>query len=314
MSKQKKTKKLFDGLDEGANVLISNIVSAIDDDVEDELTFNKMQGDGNVKLIPLDLLEDAPEEWNFFKPLPDAKFQNMKESIETDGLFHPILVWEREEGKRYTILSGHNRKRAYEELYKETGDEKYSHISAKVIRSRTMDADKARAIVSIANYAQRNVSPAEEFESLKAIYLLNENEGIAESKMENYELIQKQTGKDLSSIIRILNLDRLIPELFEMVGGDKPISVVAAQKLVTLSKEDQKWLYDNFKDKLDSQRVKKINSRMERDTIRSIFEDDVGQKYEGVTIYIPKKLEKEVNKLIRKWEKANNTVWNSKTE
>jgi ParB family chromosome partitioning protein len=302
-------KKADVGLDEGALTLINNITSAMNDDVVEEVIgFNKMENDANVKLIDLQLLEDAPLEWNFYKPLPDSKFQSMKESIIEDGLYHPILVWEIEDGKRYMILSGHNRKRAYQELYEETGEDIYKRISAKVIRTRTMTEKKAKAIVSMGNYAQRNVSPSEEFEALKSIYLYNKDEMKIKRKRENYEKIQEQTGKDLTSIIRILNLDRLIPELFDMVGGDKPISWVSAQRLVTLSEEDQRWLYDNFKDKLNSKTVSKIRKWMERDTISKIFEEKEN-RYKGISLYIPKTLEKEVRKLIRQWEKRNQTSW-----
>jgi hypothetical protein len=206
------------------------------------------------------------------------------------------------------ILSGHNRKRAYEELLKETGEEKYERISAKVIRTRTMTEQKAKAIVSIGNYAQRNVSATEEFEALKAIYLYNKEELNIKKKAENYEKIEEMTGKDLTTIKRILNLGRLIPELFNMVGGDKQISWVSAQRLVTLSEEDQRWLYENYKDKLDSKKVAKIRKWMERETIKQIFEESKNE-YKGVTIYIPKILEKEVKKIVRQWEKANQTTW-----
>jgi hypothetical protein len=171
-----------------------------------------------------------------------------------------------------------------------------------------MTEKKAKAIVSMGNYAQRNVSPSEEFEALKSIYLYNKDEMKIKRKRENYEKIQEQTGKDLTSIIRILNLDRLIPELFDMVGGDKPISWVSAQRLVTLSEEDQRWLYDNFKDKLNSKTVSKIRKWMERDTISKIFEEKEN-RYKGISLYIPKTLEKEVRKLIRQWEKRNQTSW-----
>lgn len=305
------SKKEKESFDAGALTLMSNIAEAMEYEEEEVLSFNKMENDTNVKLIDLDMLEDAPNEWNFYKPLPDPKFQSMKESIMESGLFHPILVWEREEGKRYMILSGHNRKRAYKELLEETGEDKYKRISAKVIRTRTMNEQKAKAIVSIGNYAQRNVSATEEYEALKAIYLYNKEELNIKRKAENYEKIEEMTGKDLTTIKRILNLGRLIPELFDMVGGDKEISWISAQRLVTLSEEDQRWLYENYKDKLDSARVGKIRKWMERDTIKKIFEETENQ-YKGINLYIPKVLEKEVKKLVRQWEKANQTTWEYK--
>lgn len=310
MSKNRSNKS-FKELDKGGLDLANMISASMESDVEEEvLTFNKLESDTNVKLLDLDLISDAPEDWNFFSPLIDAKFQTMKESIAEDGLFHPILVWEVEEGKNYMILSGHNRRRAFQELLDESGEDRFKKISAKIIRSRSMTKEKAKAVVSMANYAQRNVNPTEEFEALKSIFIYNKEELNIQKKAENYSHIEQTTGKDLSSIKRILNLSRLIPELFNMIGGDKPISIVAAQRLITLSEEDQHWLYDNFKDKLNSKNVSKIRKFMERDRLIELFDDEPIEMAEGISMFIPKILEKDVKMLIKEWERNNNSSWN----
>lgn len=300
----------MDNLDRGGRILYKNIRGAIEDDAEEDiLTFNKMENDTTVKLIGLELLEDAPTKWNFFTPLIDSRFQSMKNSIMEYGLFHPILVWEIKDGTKYMILSGHNRKRAFEELFQDTGDNKYTKISAKVLRSNKMSEQKARGIVSMANYAQINVNPTEKFKALKSIFIYNQEELNIKKKADNYKLIEENTGKDLSTIKRILNLGRLIPELLDMVGGDKPISLKAAQRLVTLNVEDQRWLYDNYKDKLNSKNVSKIRRLMERDTIKELFIEKEVKEVAGVNIFIPKSLEVDIKKLIKEWEKINNISW-----
>ena len=56
---------------------------------------------------------------------------SLKESIKISQLVHPIAVKDNLDGT-YTIISGHRRFEAYNELYAETGDDTYSRIPATV--------------------------------------------------------------------------------------------------------------------------------------------------------------------------------------
>lgn len=271
------------------------------------------EADLTVRLLDIDKLKDAPDEWNFFKPLPSNRYQMLKDSIAKEGLLHPIYAWEYE--NNYIIISGHNRRNIFKELYEETGDEKYKYIPAKIETVIELDEERAEALVAIGNL-QRAISANEEFITYWKIFNLNQNRLNIESKMKNYKKIEEATGKSLSLIMRILNLINVIPEIREMVGGNNPISIVASQRLVGFTEIQQKWLYDNFKNKLNTKSVNKLNPDMTRDEIRSHFKElselkKIHKKRKA--LYIPKEIEEEFDKMVRelisKWEEENGIKW-----
>jgi ParB family chromosome partitioning protein len=110
--------------------------------------------DTKVRFIEVDKLQDAPKEWNRFKPLTYDKFESLKDSIEEEGLLHPIYVWKYKDD--YIVISGHNRKRAYQELYNKTKDKKYKKISATILIVNKLDEKKAKKTIEISNI-QRDI-------------------------------------------------------------------------------------------------------------------------------------------------------------
>ena len=55
----------------------------------------------------------------------DKNLNSLKRSIETEGLLHPLIVWEKKKsliGKKYVLMSGHRRLRAMKELGYKTTD------------------------------------------------------------------------------------------------------------------------------------------------------------------------------------------------
>jgi ParB family chromosome partitioning protein len=270
--------------------------------------------DYTVKYIEVSKLEESPDEWNFFKPLDDSRFQMLKESIKTEGLLHPIHVWKYND--RFIILSGHNRVNVFKELYEETNDIIYKKISAKVEEVNTLDEERAKTIVALGNI-QRAVTLREQYETIRRYFLYNKEHRGIESNEENYAEIEKRTGKKFRTIQRVLKLERLIPELMDMIGGrDNPMSAHAGEALANFSEANQRFLYKEFKDELTTKSVKGLSSEMTRDEIREYFEVFSKRKEikkQRKALYIPKELEEEfdelVNSLISKWEKENNIKW-----
>ncbi|MCQ2406838.1 MAG: ParB/Srx family N-terminal domain-containing protein [Oscillospiraceae bacterium] len=108
-------------------------------------------------VIKLDMLDPAPEEWNFFPPLEDNRVEELVASIERDGLWCPIVVWARPNG-RYIILGGHTRFRAYKRLLEKAAAEGdgiksafYSSIPAKVYAYGAIAEADARRICILNN-------------------------------------------------------------------------------------------------------------------------------------------------------------------
>jgi len=263
--------------------------------------------------IDTDILEEAPPEWNRFRPLSNSKYQILKDTIETQGLMHPIYVWEY--NGKYIIISGHNRVRAYKDLFEKTKEQKYKEIPAQIEKVEDIDEERARVLVGIGN-VQRAVSANEEFMVYDEFFKFNKNRLGITSAMENYEKIERETGKSLSTIRRVLALDRIINEIRDMIGGKNSISVSSAHKLTGFSENKQRWLYDEFKDQLNTKSVNKLSSDMTRDEIRNLF-NNLSElkniKKQRKSLYIPKEKEEKfdefVKELIAEWEEENNIKW-----
>ena len=279
---------------------------------DDDVTMDNL--DYTVKYLEISKLEESPPEWNFFKPLDDSRFQMLKESIKTEGLLHPIHVWKYK--NRFIILSGHNRVKAFKELYNEKNDDIYNKISAKVEEVNTLDEERAKTIVALGNI-QRAVTLKEQYETIRRYFLYNKEHRGIESNEENYAEIEKKTGKKFRTIQRVLKLEKLIPELMNMIGGRKnPISTNAGESLANFTEANQKFLYREFKDELTTKSIKGLSPEMTRDEIREYFEEFSKRntvEKQRKTLYIPKEIEGHfdelVKELISKWEEENNIKW-----
>jgi ParB family chromosome partitioning protein len=267
--------------------------------------------DTSVRFIETEKLKDAPKEWNRFKPLTYDKFQSLKDTIEEEGLMHPIYVWKHKDD--YIIISGHNRRRAYEELYEKTKNKKYKKISATIEIVDKIDEDRARSLVGIGNI-QRAINANEQYLILKDFYEINR--GKYENRKEAYKKMGEEIGKSTSMIYKIMSLENVIPQLREMIGGNNPISLNSSLKIVPFTKIQQEWLYVNFKDELTTKSVKNLSANMKRDEIREYFDEFSKRntvRKQRLSVTLPKEVTEDIEELIKerlkKWEEENNIKW-----
>ena len=164
----------------------------------------ELPGTRRLEELPLDKLSPAPTEWNFYAPLPDDKLLELIESIQTNELLHPIVVWKQPDGA-LMILSGHNRVRAYTALLEKTGEEKYLRIPATVLTDIT--ADEAHEIVVDSNYVQRVLTPSEKARSISQKYALagrkkRSKNGERKSKYEQIGEEYNLSGRQIARYVR----------------------------------------------------------------------------------------------------------------
>lgn len=92
------------------------------------------------------------------------EIKQLAESIETDGLIYPLILWERQgpdKGKEYVLIGGERRKRAIGILLKRNP----KHVYAEGIPSRIVKADtlkRARYIASADNLLRADLSTYEQ--------------------------------------------------------------------------------------------------------------------------------------------------------
>lgn len=229
----------------------------------------------DVHQVDLWKLVDAAPEWNFYSPLSSSKMIELVESIRVLGLMHPLVVWEQMDGS-FMILSGHNRKKAYDLLLEETSDDKFKKIYCYVKKFNDLTEDEAKEIIIDTNWVQRELSSTERAQSIFQKYtkLRSARDGF---KNKNYEgktrdLIAKQfeiTGRQVSDYYRLNYLSKEFKAMLE----DNKLSIKAGVRLAQFNPPDQKYLYNTFKNTLDNKVILKLSPSFSKEEINQVIED-----------------------------------------
>ncbi|MBP2028717.1 ParB family chromosome partitioning protein [Acetoanaerobium pronyense] len=247
--------------------------------------------------IYLDKLEDAPTEWNFYDPLSHEKMVELTESIKEKGLMHPLVVWEREDN--YIILSGHNRKRAYEILFKATKEEKYSKIPCLIKGKSEISEDEAREIIVDTNWIQRELSTLEKAKSISEKYIRLGRKAHSGDGIKSRDLIAKEYGISGRMVQNYLSLKKILPE-FESMLRENNLTIKSAIAISKLPIDMQMWMHENFtKKELKSKEVLNIKKEMTKKDIENLLKKD--DEYIRLSLKIPKELKDEFLEMTKNW-------------
>lgn len=228
--------------------------------------------------IPLEQLESAPEEWmELFPPMSATKLEETIRSIREIGLCSPIIVKEREinqnEGaKRYQILSGHNRTKAFtilrdaidksieEESTKPSINEnmirslkierkKYEAIPA-IIKPATLSNVKAKMIFTDTNWATRdNLNSLEKSRVIVEKYMLVKQDDNSLLSGEIDKLIANDYGITEKQVNNYKALSRLIEEVQPLVvniNDKNRLNIDTAVRVARLTEGTQRELYNKY--------------------------------------------------------------------
>lgn len=255
--------------------------------------------------IDINKLSPAPDDWNFFPEISEEKMLEMMFSILENGLFNPIIVWEREENKEYMILSGHNRVKAYKRIlleYQNTPNfnrKEYETIPAIVYRKDEIDELKAKEIIIDTNYIQR-----EEDKRLMPQIVKNRLEIVKDRKDvkgRTIDIVAKELGISATKVYEDqLIANRIIPELNEFYFNNE-LRKKSLLRFAWFDKETQKWIYENFKDKITDDNVIKLKKSMTKEDIKDCFDDTNYVKKVSVAIRVPEFLKEEFREMAIKW-------------
>ena len=247
----------------------------------------ELPGTRRLEELPLDKLSPAPTEWNFYAPLPDDKLLELIESIQTNELLHPIVVWKQPDGA-LMILSGHNRVRAYTALLEKTGEDKYRRIPATVLTDIT--ADEAHEIVVDSNYVQRVLTPSEKARSISQKYALagrkkRSKNGERKSKYEQIGEEYNLSGRQIARYVRLGSLDKSLLALLD--GGKLPLTT--ALRLVDFAPADE----------LASPKMAKLTAAMSAEEIDAALQTE--PQTVRVAFTVPANLEGEFRRMAEQW-------------
>lgn len=296
--------------DSGFNYMdIEEVVAADTEKRDEEEIYNSsllnVSSNMNLYNIELDKLIDAPRDWNFFPPLDEVKFEELINSIQINGLLVPLVVWDQGNGK-YMILSGHNRKRAYETLYERTSDKKYKRIFCTIKNADEIDIEDAKNIIIDTNFVQRELSP-----SIKSKCIIEKYKSLGRKKYgansaSPTDIISEQYNLKRSQIFLYYKLRNLIPQLADMLDNKK-ISLKAAAILADLRPEFQLQLYNNYRSYLVNNLIMKIDkNKSEEEILADLTKTDkVEEQYITVTNTIPKNKYNDFIRYVDEWLRQN---------
>lgn len=186
----------------------------------------------DIKLTDIDDFPDHP-----FKVKDDDEMDNMRQSVEENGILHPILVRPKSDG-RYELISGHRRKRASQLANKET-------IPCIV---RDLTDDEATIIMVDSNMQREEILPSEKAFAYKMKMEALSHQGKQTSrqvvdKLKTADEIGGENGDSGRTVQRFIRLTELIPELLELVDN-KQIALSPAVELSFLNDEQQYVVLD----------------------------------------------------------------------
>lgn len=199
--------------------------------------------------IPLSSIDPFPN--HPFKVKDDEDMQNLVESIAQNGLLTPIIV-RKMYHKRFEVISGHRRLRAFQIL----GIEK---IPAEVLN---ISKEEATLYMIDSNFQRSTILPSEKAFAYKmrmeAIrdYKWRVNEGrlpeqptIGATKLplegKVKDILAKTLGESHETIRRYIRLTKLVPDLLEMVDNGN-LGLRSAVELSYIKADVQQLIADEI--------------------------------------------------------------------
>lgn len=203
-----------------------------------------------VVMVPIELLRSHPKQNEYFQPLDEQTYTELKTDIEQNGIRTPLLI-----RPDYTVISGHQRLRAGQELYMKTLPCIFLEI----------DEDESERALIADNVLRRHLTPME-LSNLAAV--LKKQFGIKNGarKKEGQKGIQEIAdliGQSERHTHRLLKLQDLIPPIKELVAKQE-LTAAAAEQLAYLSPETQGELYQALGthiSNMKSDEIKKIRQQ-----------------------------------------------------
>ena len=235
-------------------------------------TYEKILPAQYEKIIDRNMLRPAPLEWNFFgRPSPD-QYALIFQSIYKYGLWHPITVWEQEDG-HYMILGGHTRDLVYDELYQMTGENIYLKIPCKVYQHDQISDITARRIVILSNIAQRaQENPKLRIRCYCEMVRLEKMEAFYGSGIDTNAAVAKLFGVSRATVFFYRGLENLL-DVFVDALESNTISRQAATVIGSLSEDLQRHIWEKgYYLKLTNTILKKLKKLNSTSAVDQLFQ------------------------------------------
>lgn len=262
-----------------------------------------------IKNINIDLL--IPFENHPFKKRDGIENEELKESIQENGLLEPIIVRSFSAGT-FEIISGHRRVEVCKEL-------KIQTVPAIV---REMTKDEAVIAMVDSNLQREHLLPSEKAFAYKMKLEAMKHQGKTYGQVVHKSRDSVSDNESGRQVQRYIRLTHLIPELIKLVDEER-IAFTPAVELSYLPENEQRMLAEEieYTDATPSlsqaQRLRKFSEqgRLSIETIFAVLSEEkpnqkeqVKFKTEDIGKYFPKSyssldMQKTIINLLEKWQR-----------
>lgn len=185
-----------------------------------------------IQWLPPSELQDFPTELHKFKAAAPARMEELKASIQQNGIINPLIV-RHLTSERYQVLTGHNRRQAAIQL---------GYSTVPCIVKNVPNDDDAISIMIADNINNRTLLPSERgwaYRQLMDILRRRRAKcGHGDHKLRNM-LAEDKSGRQAQRYIR---LTYLIEPLVDLVDEQK-IGLKVGEQLSYLSEQAQETVY-----------------------------------------------------------------------
>ncbi len=197
----------------------------------------KQLSEERVFLLPISSLCDFPPELHHYRPADRNRLEELKESIEQNGILNPLLV-RQIDNKKYEIIAGHNRRTAAQELG-------YTDVPC-IVKIFASD-DEAILTMNADNQHNRVLLPSERGWCFRQNLEIHRRQGqrtdLTSSQIETKLNDNEHTAcESRAQEHRFIRLTYLIPALLDLVDHGK-MGITVGYHLSFLSVRTQETVY-----------------------------------------------------------------------
>lgn len=257
--------------------------------------------------IDIDLMDDAPADWNDFPRLKEEQpdmYLKMKMSIYNVGVIQELLLLRRQTG-RYMVIAGHNRRDICREIIDECKDnsdfniQKYKYLSCKIYDEEELNEQQIRDLIDETNCMQRDISKMNP--RVKANLLQRQMKNMEKrryAKGERIDQLAKDMGLKKTAIYDTLAIMEKVIEPLRGLYFDNKISKKAVLRFTLFDKMTQQWMWDTFGEKMTDQQIQSLKKSMDRDEIEEHFSAD-NIKRKRISVEVPEERSKAIKELVK---------------